>query len=113
MLDILSLGKRKPTGEIKVFRRIAIERGMFSEVSGEPIQQLRPENFAHILPKAENKYPEAKLDPENIMIMTREEHYKWDNDRKSIEHIPIWQKVFKREAELLIKYKKNERLDNP
>jgi len=55
------------------------KRGPRSEVSGEKIfGEPSSAHFHHILPK--NKYPEADLDPENIVIMTMDEHNNVEND---------------------------------
>lgn len=49
------------------------KRGNKSEVSGETIYgEPSSAHFHHILPKF--KYPEAKMDEENIIIMTMDEH---------------------------------------
>jgi hypothetical protein len=59
-------------------------RGPYSEVSREKIYgEPSSAYFHHILPKS--KYPQGDLDPENIIIMTMDEHanvesnmYKYD-----------------------------------
>jgi len=57
------------------FRIIWNKRPHYSEVSHtylgvEPFTLF----FHHILPKNDNKYPEAKLDEENIILLTANEH---------------------------------------
>lgn len=69
-----------------------------SEVSGtylgsEPMSTY----FHHILPK--EKYPEACLDEENIILLTLEEHSNVENDMYRYEE------VNKRREQLKLKYK--------
>jgi hypothetical protein len=68
-----------------------------SEVSGSPIYgEPLTIYFHHILPKS--KYKEASLDPDNIIILTFEEH-------NSVELNPnIFKEVNKRRELLLLKY---------
>jgi hypothetical protein len=93
---------RKKTGELLLFRQILIERGPFSQVSGKEIDP-GPINFAHVLRKSQ--YPAARLDPENIIIMTAEEHNIFDNDIWKMEGDPRWDWVVIRRINLLEKYK--------
>jgi hypothetical protein len=70
-----------------------------SEVSGtylgkEPMSTY----FHHILPKS--KYPEARLDEENIILLTLEEHDNVEND------IYRYEEVNKRREYLLQKYER-------
>lgn len=96
--------KKAPTGELEIFRTILVRRGAFSQVNNEQITPVRPKNFAHLLPKAQNKYPMFKLFIDNIWLMTDDQHYKWDEDRESIREDHMWQKVFKEEARLMKLY---------
>jgi hypothetical protein len=73
------------------------KRSHKSEVSGvylgkEPMSTY----FHHILPK--EKYPEACLDEENIILLTLEEHNNVENDMYKYEE------VNKRREQLKIKY---------
>lgn len=71
------------------------KRGPHSEVSGERIYgEPSSAHFHHILPKS--KYPEADLDPENIIIMTMDEHNNVENDMYKYDEI-------NRRRELLLK----------
>lgn len=87
--------------------RVIIQREMFlniwkkrkhhSEVSGvylgsEPMSTY----FHHILPK--EKYPEACLDEENIILLTLEEHSNVENDMYKYEE------VNKKREQLKLKY---------
>jgi len=68
------------TGELKLFMEIWSERKQISEISGKPL--LPPSSpffvnqFLHILPKG--KFPEMRLNKENIMLATHLEHDKQD-----------------------------------
>lgn len=97
--------KRKPTGEMQVFLEIWNERPHVSQITGEAIKIPSPTNFIHILPKAQNKYPKFKLNKQNIVIGTEEDHYNWDHNRKSIENNPIWKWMFELEESLKQQYK--------
>jgi uncharacterized Rmd1/YagE family protein len=76
------------TGEKKIFDQIWMDRPHVSEISNIQLNQYVPTYylnlFAHILPKG--KYPEIRLLPENIMLLTPNEHYLFDvkqeEDRK-------------------------------
>lgn len=73
------------------------QRGPKSEVSGEKIfGEPSSAHFHHILPK--EKYPELDLVPENIIIMTMDEHNNVENDMYKYEE------VNRRRVELLKKY---------
>jgi len=50
-----------------------------SFLSGKVIREAKPENFAHVLPKALNRYPKYRLNPNNIIFLTREEHFLFDH----------------------------------
>lgn len=82
---------------LSVFMDIWQERKHNSEVSGrwlgkEPLTVF----FHHILPKS--KFPEAMLDPENIILLTFDEHTKVEND-------PVYfEEVNKRREKLREKY---------
>jgi hypothetical protein len=57
-----------------------------SEVSGEYLgREAMSTYFHHILPK--EKYPEAKLDEENIVLLSLEEHTNVENDMYKYEII--------------------------
>lgn len=82
---------------LSVFMDIWYERKHNSEVSGrwlgkEPLTIF----FHHILPKS--KYPEARLDKENIILLTFEEHQRVEQDPTCYEE------VNKRREQLKLKY---------
>lgn len=71
------------------------KRGAKSEISGQRIYgNPSSAHFHHILPK--NKYPELDLIPENIIIMTIDEHNNVENDMYKYEEV-------NRRREILIK----------
>ena len=81
------------------FVEIWNERPHKSEVSGtylgnEPLSTF----FHHILPK--NKYPEARLDEENIILLTLNEHDQVESD------IYRFEEVNKRREQLIKKYER-------
>jgi hypothetical protein len=92
--------KKKPTGELELFHIIEEERGLKSQITGEEIGEFNVWCFAHILPKAQNKYPLFKLIKENIIVMTYDQHFAWDNRRESLKGKSEWAWVFDLEAEL-------------
>lgn len=96
--------KKEPTGEKQVFELIWKERPHKSQISGEAIKEGGAENFLHVLPKAQNKYPEFKLLKQNIVLGTAEEHDIWDKAR----HKAVgkkWDYMYAVEYALKIKYK--------
>ena len=99
--------KRKVTGEGELMR------GMWdsmdehkSFINGERIHEFNVGNFAHVLPKAQNRYPKFKLYEDNIKLLTFEQHFLWDkSSREDLRKLPEWDKMFKLEAELIEEYK--------
>lgn len=80
-----------------VFMDIWLERPHKSEVSGRWLgREALTVFFHHILPK--EKYPEATLDVENIILLTFDEHHKVEQDPTFFEE------VNKRRAKLKEKY---------
>ena len=72
----------------------------YSEVSGKFLgKEPMSTYFHHILPK--EKYPEACLDEENIILLTLEEHSNVENDMYKYEE------VNKRRNHLLTKYERS------
>jgi len=70
---------RKPTGELDLFREIWNTRQRVSFLSGLPIRFFDVKNFAHVLPKGQNKFPKYKLKKENIILLTDMEHHLLDH----------------------------------
>lgn len=91
---------RKPTGEGKLFEEIWNERKHVSFVSGRKLSDnAYPTYFAHVLPK--KKYPKLRLCKENIVLLTFDEHFQWDNGlRSKLSELPQWEKMFELEQKL-------------
>ena len=90
------------TGELKLFQEIWATRPRRSEVSGDELPYFSVDCFSHILTKG--AYPAARLDPDNIMLMTGVEHVQWEVQRWKCEGDPRWDKVYDRQLELKRKY---------
>lgn len=85
--------------ELDMFIEIWKERPHYSEVSGEPLGSFNVAYFSHILSKG--AYPEHRLNKENIMLKTINEHMEWETgDRDKLRKIPMWNKVFERQEKL-------------
>lgn len=99
--------KRKPTGEGILFKEIWEDmKEHKSFINGEPIYVFDVRNFAHVLPKAQNKYPKFKLHPDNIKLLTYSQHDQWDNGlRSELKLLPEWNKMFELEEQLKEEYK--------
>ncbi len=83
--------KRKPTGELELFKEIAREQEVNGQVIAKHIDEktgkectklirtehLGPENFSHTIPKGREK--SLRLDKSNIEIVSRAWHYKEHN----------------------------------
>lgn len=96
-LDNLEEKHRKFSEQAKLFLQIWTNRPHKSEVSGdylgkEPLTVF----FHHILPK--EKYPQAAMDEENIILLTLQEHDQVEMDMYRYEE------VNNRREKLLIKY---------
>jgi len=84
----------------EMFLNIWKKRAHKSEVSDSYLgKEPMSTYFHHILPK--NKYPEACLDEENIILLTLEEHSNVENDMYKYEE------VNKRRNHLLKKYERS------
>ena len=102
--------RRKRTGEAEVFEEIwnALEEKICF-VCGRQIGEPSASNFAHILPKALNKYPLFKLNPDNIKLFCHDSysscHHRFDKEPRSTLKEPMWKKVFELEEKLKEEYK--------
>ncbi len=105
--------RRKRTGETEVFKIIWEEATKDSQatcfVCGKNIMEPAASNFAHILPKALNKYPLFKLNPDNIKLFCHDSysscHHRFDKEPRSKLKEPMWKKVFELEEQLKEEYK--------
>jgi hypothetical protein len=76
----------KPNEDHLFFTDIWKERPHKSEVSGDYLgKEASSAFFHHILPK--NKYPELRLDKENIILLTIDEHANVESDIYKYEAI--------------------------
>jgi hypothetical protein len=81
----------------EMFLNIWKKRAHYSEITGQYLgKEPMSTYFHHIL--AKEKYPEACLDEENIILLTLEEHSNVENDMYRYEE------VNKRREQLKIKY---------
>lgn len=105
--------KRKKTGELAIFKSIwDSTENHTSYINGEPIPVFDVSCFAHVLPKGKNKYPLFKLYKKNIVLITKSQHFQWDNGlRSKLKELPVWNKMFELETELKDEYKNFEYTD--
>lgn len=77
---------RKPTGERALFVELWAKAGGKSEVSGAklypPEHALFVHQGSHLLPKG--TYPDYRLDPRNVVMITPEEHETWHREPKGV-----------------------------
>ena len=97
--------KFKKRGTLEVFQAIWEVREHKSEISGTPLGKFDIFNFAHILSKG--SHPKFALKPNNICLMTRDEHDQYDNVG-NIEELAKthdgWRKLLDRKDKLKAKY---------
>ena len=103
------------TGEKKMFQEIWKTREHISFLSRKGLNVYDGTKFwyscfAHVLPKG--KYPKLKINPENIVLLTPEEHRLLDqgteDQRKKYQqenYYADWDKIFKLKDKLKLKYK--------
>ena len=101
--------RRKATGEAELFDEIFFERERVSVVSGENLNSYYGSMFyynlfAHVIPKAKNRYPKFKLNKKNIALLTPQEHKMWDERRWECDD-PAWDYMKALEQELKEEYK--------
>lgn len=96
--------KRKPTGELDLFKEIWEERPHISEISGEPLREFDVRYFSHILPKS--TFPLYRLRKENILLKTPEEHNAWQFKQHTLKGNIKWKFVFLLKLELTQNYYK-------
>lgn len=71
-----------------------------SEVSGEPLLgEARSVYFHHILPK--EKFPQAKFDPDNIILLTLDEHTNVESNMYKYDEINRRRELLKTKYDLL------------
>lgn len=100
------LRTKKGTGQAEIFEEIAEERDWVCFVTGRSLSGLTATQFAHVLPKALNKYPLFKLYKKNIVILSDEIHYAWDFWPESkLREDRRFDKLFALQEELKEEYK--------
>lgn len=100
------LKPKKGTGEKEVFEEIAEEREWVCFVTGATLYELTATQFAHVLPKALNRYPLFKLYKPNIVLLSNEAHYSWDFvPRSELRKDRRFDKLFELEEKLKEEYK--------
>lgn len=74
--------------EMEMYSWIWATRPHVSFISGIPIVNPGPENFAHVLPKALDRYPLFRLNPDSVILVLYEEHFLIDqgNSRQRQEY---------------------------
>ena len=78
------------------------ERDHVSELSGIALgYEINVAYFAHILPKG--TYPDMKLDKDNIMLLTFDEHYTVDHETHKAKIDPMYKPFFDKFDRLKIK----------
>lgn len=83
--------------QFHLFTEIWMKRKHYSEVSGKWLgEEALSTLFHHILPKS--KYPEARFDEENIILLTFEEHDQVEIDSS------FYEEINKRRDKLKLKY---------
>ena len=81
------------------FLQIWKKRQHLSEISGLPlVGEPLSVYFHHILPK--EKYPDASLDEENIILLTLNEHSNVENDMYKYEEVNIRREQLKKKYEI-------------
>lgn len=90
---------RKKTGELDLYKIIWEERPHVSEVSGTPLGEFDVRYFSHILSKG--SYGKFRLNKDNIMLKTPEEHHTWEFG--DISH-PMWDKAKEKKQLLKQRY---------
>lgn len=100
---------RKVTGEAAMFNAIWQTRPNVSFVSRTILgNEAKAQFFSHVLPKS--TYPAFRLNMDNIVLLTAEEHYLWDNgSRDKLRQNPRWDKMFELEQKLKDRYNQNHR----
>jgi len=105
----VSYMQKKATGEKEIFKEISETQEHKCYVCGKQLGELTVSNFAHILPKALNKYPLFKLNIDNIKLFCHDSysscHHRFDKMPRSTLTEPMWNKVFELEEKLKEEYK--------
>lgn len=97
---------------IEFYQQLWDEREHVSFVSGLPIYQIELSVFAHVLAKAQSRYPKFKFYKPNVVLLTPEEHFLLDmgsmDQRLKYAHAHPgcnWGKIFVLAEQLKEEYK--------
>tara|TARA_R110000751_G_scaffold291829_1_gene399005 strand:+ start:1805 stop:2257 length:453 start_codon:yes stop_codon:yes gene_type:complete len=100
----------KKTGELQLFKEIWEERTRVCFVSGETLKGFSVQSFAHILPKG--SYPSLRLSKLNIVLLTPENHYKYDHQVDKAKEDSRFDKLFCLRQELTSEYYRKNKITN-
>lgn len=85
--------KSRKQGQKEMFLKIWADRPHISELSGESLgEEINVWFFAHILGKG--AYPQIKLNPDNIMLVTHDEHWQLDQNTHLAKQDPLYKLFF-------------------
>lgn len=115
-------GKKNPTfnyctkwgfkNELQLFNFKWNNEIRISYISGRPIPYFAPMFFLHVIPKALNKFPHYKLNPENVVFGLLIEHDLWDKGTEDermlyLEKYPqaSWDGMIKKKLKLMESYR--------
>lgn len=91
--------KPKTNDQQQMFIEIWAEREHISELSGQYLgDEMNAWFFAHILSKG--AYPHLKLNKDNIMLVTQEEHWQLDQNTHLAKKDKLYQPYFDKAEEL-------------
>lgn len=89
--------------QLDMFIRIWRASDRRSQVSGTLLgPDMCSWMFSHVLPKS--TYPAGKCDPENIVLMTYDEHQTWEHRQSTVMFTTRWKWVFELKERLKAKY---------
>ena len=90
--------------EREMFEWISKNREPVSFFSGDKID-FRAFNFLHVLPKAINQYPHFRLNPDNIVLGTLDEHHTIDfGDEEKKKALPNYRAFEVKRLQLIAEY---------
>lgn len=100
---------KKVTGEKELFEKIWKSRPHRCFVTGKKIAYPTASVFAHVLSKAQNKFPDYKLNPDNIVLLLPEVHRLYDfgskEQRENYGYSEGWARLYEKREHLIQTYK--------
>ena len=82
---VVTIKKRKNTGEKEVFEEIRNERPHYCTICNKYITEAQARCFAHLL--AKGMYPKYRLNKDNIALVC------WPDCHKAIDNMILWHKI--------------------